>query len=173
MSEPSAELVNANRMARDGSSRQGELAISRMSRLRPLLSDDRGAARFELEFGLDSQSRPLVTGRIRATLELICQRCLEPMDVELELQVRLGIVRSDDEAVALGDGREPLLLEGDSLSLATLVEDELILGLPAAPLHPRDRCRPPYARPAEDSPEAGGPFSKLRGAGGAKRKKRR
>ena len=172
MSAPSAELVHITRMARDGASRRGEIAISRMSRLLPLLCDNQGAVQFELDFALDSQSRPRVTGRIRATLEVICQRCLEPMRLELDLDVRLGIVKSDDEAVALTDGSEPLTLDGDTVSLATLVEDELILGLPPAPLHPQGRCRPPEAGPAEAQRRSAGPFSKLKRAAGAKRKRR-
>jgi uncharacterized protein len=154
MPQSSAELVDAYRMARAGSSRRGEIALSRMSRLAPLLCNDQGVARFELDFHLDSQSRPLVTGRIQAKLELICQRCLEPLVLELDLELRLGIVRSDEEAVALRDTREPLTLESGTVSLSALVEDELILGLPAAPLHPAGSCRPPAEVPADA--EAGG-----------------
>ena len=154
MPESSAELVDAYRMARDGSSRRGEIALSRMSRLAPLLCSDQGTARFELDFQLDSQSRPLVNGRVQATLEVLCQRCLEPMSLELDLELRLGIVRSDEEAVALWDKREPLTLKTGTVSVSALVEDELILGLPAAPIHPGGGCRPP------------GEASTVEGAGG-------
>lgn len=170
MPEPSAERVHAYRMARDGSSRRGEMVLSRMSRLLPLLCSDQGSARFELDFGLDSQSRPLVTGRVQASLQLVCQRCLEPMTVDLDLEVRLGIVRSDDEAVALCGEREPLQLQTETVSLATLVEDELILGLPAAPLHPAGRCRPPGKAFAEEEAAGAGPFPDLEGVTGKARK---
>ncbi len=143
MPERPAELVHPFRMARDGSSRRGEIALSLMPRLGALLCNDQGAARFELDFHLDAQSRPVVTGRIQACVELICQRCLEPMKLALDLEVRLGIVRSDAEAVALPVEREPLLVEDGTVSLAALLEDELILGLPPVPLHPAGRCRPP------------------------------
>lgn len=149
MPERPAELVHPFRMARDGSSRRGEIALSLMSRLVSLLCNDQGAAQFELNFGLDAQSHPVVSGRIQASVELICQRCLEPMKLELELAVRLGIVRSDAEAVALPSEREPLLVEDGTVSLAALVEDELILGLPSAPLHPTGRCQPPGRIPTE------------------------
>ncbi len=149
MSQPSAEVVHAYRMARDGASCQGEIPLSRMPRLSPLLYSDRGAARFEFDFQLDSQSRPLVTGRVKASLELLCQRCLEPMMLDLDLEIRLGIVRSDEEAVALPKEHEPLTLKTDTVSLAELVEDELILGLPAAPLHPAGSCRPPLETSTE------------------------
>jgi uncharacterized protein len=141
-----------------------------MSRLAPLLCNDQGAARFELDFHLDSQSRPMVTGRIQAKLELICQRCLEPLVLDLDLELRLGIVRSDAEAVALCDTREPLTLETDTVSISALVEDELILGLPAAPLHPAGSCRPP-AETAGDQGD-GGRLSELGGLLGLGKKPR-
>lgn len=170
MSAPQADLVHAFRMARDGSWRQGEMAISHMPRFAPLLCSDQGVARFELEFGVDSQSRPIVTGRIQAAVTLICQRCLEPMTAELDLKVRLGIVRSEAEAVALPEDREPLQLETEMVSLTALVEDELILGLPAAPRHPLGRCRPPAGEPAQPGRPADGHFA---GPERASRKKRR
>ncbi len=52
-------------------------------------------------------------------------------------------MRSDEEAAAVTKEREPLTLRSESVSLAELVEDELILGLPAAPHHPAGSCRPP------------------------------
>lgn len=163
MSEPSAEYVNAYRMAREGAFRRGEIAVSRMSRLAPLLCNDEGKARFELDFQLDSRSRPLVTGRVRATLELTCQRCLEPMRLDLDLELRLGIVRSYEESVALCEDCEPLILNSDSVSLTTVVEDELILGLPAAPHHPPGSCRPPAASPSEEEASKVSQFSDLAG----------
>ena len=169
MPEPSAERVHAYRMARDGSSRRGVIALCEMSRLIPLLSNDQGSARFELNFLLDPQLGPLVTGRVRATLELICQRCLEPMSLDLDLELRLGIVRSDEEAVALPAEYEPLVLKTDTVSLAALVEDELILGLPAAPLHPAGSCRPPIEAQGRGDTSASSPFSDLTGVTGKRK----
>ena len=149
MSEPSAERINPFRMARDGASCRGEIALLSMSRLAPLLSDDQGSARFELAFQLDSGSRPVITGRVQAELELVCQRCLKAMTLALDLKIELVIVRSDEEAATVSREREPLTLSSETISLAELVEDELILGLPAAPLHPAGSCRPPAGGAAQ------------------------
>lgn len=170
MPEPSVERVHAYRMARDGSSRRGEIALSGMTRLTPLLCNDHGSARFELDFNLDSQFRPVVTGRVQAALELICQRCLEPMSLDLDLELRLGIVRSDEEAVALPAEYEPLVLKTDTISLAALVEDELILGLPPAPLHPAGSCRPPVEAPASEETSGVDQFSDLAVVSGKQKK---
>lgn len=174
MSEPASELVYALRLARTGASLEGDLEISSMRRLAPLLVTDRGAAHYSLVFGLDAQSRPTVFGRVGASLEVICQRCLEPMTAALDVEVRLGIVRSESEAVALGDDVEPLLMEDETVSLLGMVEDEIILALPAAPLHPAGACLPPVdmnrvpaaESAADDNPFAG--LSALKGKKGAR-----
>ncbi len=137
------QFVHATRLARAGSSLDGEVALSRMARLAPLLQSVEGTARFELRFNLDEASRPVASGQITATLEVICQRCLEPMRVEIESEIRLGLVRCGSEAVALPREYEPLQVDGDRISLVSVIEDELILALPVAPLHPPGRCRPP------------------------------
>lgn len=164
MSAPVSELVYALRLARTGACLEGDLDISRMRRLAPLLVADRGAAHYRLEFSLDPHSRPTVRGRVDASLEVICQRCLEPMIAALDVEVRLGIVRSEAEAVALGDDVEPLLIEAETVSLLGVVEDELILALPAAPLHPAGTCRPPVdtaLEPAAEFPAGDNPFAVL------------
>ena len=167
MPESTLQFVHAMRLARAGSSLDGEVALSRMARLAPLLQSLEGAARFEFRFDLDEVSRPVALGQIRAKLEVICQRCLEPMTVEIESEVRLGIVRRESEAVALSPEYEPLQVDGDRISLLSVIEDELILALPSAPLHPPGRCRPPrHPRRGvvKNETEAKSPFAVLAAA---------
>jgi uncharacterized protein len=51
--------------------------------------------------------------------------------------VRLGIVRSLDEADLLPESFEPLLLEEEIIPLADIVQEELLLAIPAIPQHPQ------------------------------------
>ncbi len=167
MPQSTLQFVHAMRLARAGSSLDGEVALSRMARLAPLLQSLEGAVRFELRFDLDEASRPVALGQIRATLEVLCQRCLELMPVEIESEVRLGIVRRESEAVALPPEYEPLQVDGERISLVSVIEDELILALPSAPLHPPGRCQPP--RPpglgmVKEKTEAKSPFAVLAAA---------
>lgn len=143
MPDRAPEHLYVLRLARDGRSVEGAFPISGMERLAGLLHSTHGVAGYVLNFGLDAASRPQVDGRIRASLEVICQRCLKPMTATLDLEVRLGIVRTEAEAVALPEDREPLQIDDETVPLGVLLEDELILGLPAAPLHPAGACRPP------------------------------
>lgn len=109
-------------------------------RLRPYLASEHGGVEVALEFDIDEQGRPHVRGRIQAHLELVCQRCLEPMGVALDLEPHLGVVESEPEAEHLPEEYDPLVVGEDPLFLADLIEDELVLSLPIVPRHADERC---------------------------------
>jgi uncharacterized protein len=72
----------------------------------------------------------------RATLPLICQRCLGPVDIDLTVQRSFRFV-SDEEMAAAQDeqSEEDVLAVSRSFDLVELVEDELLMQLPLAPRH--------------------------------------
>lgn len=90
---------------------------------------------------------------IAAQLQCTCERCLEPVVLEVNVDRAIEFFASAalaDEATAeqTNDDTEDsdaddvdFLSPEDSLSLRDLVEDELLLALPMAPKHPQ--CRPP------------------------------
>ncbi len=57
------------------------------------------------------------------------------------MEVRLGLVVSDEEARQLPEGMEPLLVTESPMPLSEIVEDELILALPLIPMHSPDACK--------------------------------
>ena len=157
--------VNANieRWTDQGRRVHGSVTVSGMARLVELLADGSGEAEADLHFHHDASPRPVITGQIRAKVRLTCQRCLEPMDWEARIEVRLGIISTEAEATGLPEEYDPFLLEDELIHLPALVEDEIILGLPAVALHEgSERCRPAALaaakRPDDDRPN---PFSVL------------
>jgi uncharacterized protein len=80
-------------------------------------------------------------------VRLQCQRCLQPVDVPLEVDRAFRFVRGEDAAAALDAEADDDVLElTRGFDLRDLVEDELLLALPLVPRH-RD-CTVP--RPAPD-----------------------
>ncbi|NIR61893.1 MAG: DNA-binding protein [Gammaproteobacteria bacterium] len=137
------EFVDPFRLAEVGRTLQGRLALSRLRRLSDYLIADDGEAAIEIAFGVDEQGVAFARGRVRAVLMLQCQRCLEPMAWEVDTAFALGFVRSDLEGQRLPPGYEPSLIEDETVKLADLVEDELILALPQIPRHGEgETCRP-------------------------------
>ncbi len=124
------------KLASTGGQLRGQLSLASMLRLASLVQAATGAAEMVLEAGRDEQGVRYLSGRIKATVTVVCQRCLSPMPLTLRAEYRLGLVRTEAQAVALPTGYEPLqVAEDDMLALSELVEDELILALPLAPMH--------------------------------------
>ncbi len=70
-----------------------------------------------------------------ASLQLVCQRCLEPVAHEVSEQVDFAVAENEDSLAVLPRGMDLIALEGDRLRPAKLIEDELIVALPLVPKH--------------------------------------
>jgi uncharacterized protein len=71
-----------------------------------------------------------------AHLPLVCQRCLHPVDMPLQVQRSFRFVADEATAAAEDDdAEEDLLALSHSFDLLELVEDELLMELPVAPMH--------------------------------------
>jgi uncharacterized protein len=80
--------------------------------------------------------RPALRVVAEATVDLECQRCLQPMDVALGVDRRFFFVESEEQAAALdAESEEDVLGLEPVLDLRQLVEDELLLALPLVPRH--------------------------------------
>lgn len=72
----------------------------------------------------------------QVVLPLVCQRCLAPVDAEVELERSFRFVPDEATAAAQDDeAEEDLLAESRSFDLLELVEDELLMDMPVAPRH--------------------------------------
>ena len=71
-----------------------------------------------------------------ATLPMICQRCLHPVDAPLMVDRAFRFVVDETTAEALdGDSEEDLLALSREFNLRDLIEEELLMELPVAPRH--------------------------------------
>ena len=77
----------------------------------------------------------MVTGVVEAELNLQCQRCLGAIPWRVSCKVSLGLVKTLAEADLLPESYEPLLLEEETIPFADIVQEELLLALPAIPRH--------------------------------------
>ena len=156
------EHVLPLRLAHKGEKLEGDVSLGRMSRLATLLhhahgnTDESGAgsAHVELSFGYDDEGQARITGRVEARPVMICQRCLEPMPVEVACDVSLALVVEGTDTSKLDSGYEPLVVGESPQSLADLVEDEIMLALPSIARHQPDSCRMPAGADVEDDASA-------------------
>ena len=116
------------------------MAISRFKRVTDALHNNEGRLDVSLRFAVDDAGQPHVRGRISGELALICQRCMQEMSWPLDIRICLGLVRTDKQIEQLPDIYEPALVGDEPSLLVELIEDEVILALPQAPLHELQHC---------------------------------
>lgn len=119
---------------------QGQLPLTKLSRLADVLLDSSGSIEVDLSFSKDKRLAT-VRGHLRGILVLECRTCLEALNFPVDINVNLAVVRSMEQAERLSGEYEPLMLEEEKIPLHELVEDELLLALPAFPRHDHD-CLP-------------------------------
>ncbi|NNJ84623.1 MAG: hypothetical protein HKP13_06775 [Gammaproteobacteria bacterium] len=118
-----------------------------MHRLQPLLVEgDSQGVEVDLWFGPNDSGHLGIQGRAWADLNLICQRCLKTVPFRAESEVRLDLVSAEDGQAhpsgPMASGLDPLMVEeGEAVALSDIIEDELLLVLPMASMHPEGACR--------------------------------
>ena len=154
-------VVDSVEFARKGATHAGDVAIESMQRLSDVLFDSSGRLAYSLQGFVSDQGEPSLRLQIRGKLVLVCQRCLGALPFEVSTQ-RVFVLSGPEEDHAEGaDETEELerIPADPKLDVLALVEDELILGLPMAPVHgPRD-CEAGLA--ATNVKDAVSPFSAL------------
>jgi uncharacterized metal-binding protein YceD (DUF177 family) len=77
---------------------------------------------------------PALEGQVVATINAVCQRCLEPFRLPLEVDLRL-LFGGDQPASAGDNGYEVWELKEDELCPADLIEEALIMAMPYSAMH--------------------------------------
>jgi uncharacterized protein len=156
-------VIDGFEFASAGATQQGVLPLSEFPRLRDTLVSAAGNVSYAVQGVRDSRGRPSLRLKVRGTLQLRCQRCLEALAHEVSADALLVLASSQAEIDA-----EPLdaeapdrVVAGREMPLRELVEDELILALPYAARH--EGCEPAHeGRDAAIDRARSSPFAGLR-----------
>ncbi len=158
--------VDPRKLVVQGATLTGDTPAAELTRLRDAVLSAEGDVETTLVFSRDDTGNPQVEGRLNLAVRLQCQRCLQPLRVELRTGSRLGIVWDEQRAKQLPKELEPWVVEGEEADLFALVEEELLLALPIVAYHDETECegRGFYSSPAPEDDtdeEAENPFSVL------------
>ncbi len=146
---------------------EGTVELSELSRLGELLNPA-DTARVErpiavkFEFMRNEYDVPMIVGQLQTSLELQCQRCLQALDMPMQLDFRL-MIDANDELVR-DSSLDTLYSDDGFIDLYEVVEDELILAVPLVALHEDAACNE-YWPASEEEPEPAAkenPFAVLR-----------
>ena len=120
------------------------------------------AGRLEFGFVDAQQTLPQVKVRLDVTVELVCQRCLEPFRLPLEVEADLLLLDFDQQADGY-DEYEVWELEEPLLRPQDIVEELLIMALPFSAMHVESAaCRALTAEGQVGDERMTTPFAALR-----------
>lgn len=143
-----AEALRVNAFARAQAAFDADSALSQWSRLwQEHLSSSTGEteptvhwqARGTYREQLGEQSGAWLFASGSCSLVKACQRCMQPVTLHLSFEHSYRFVPTEEEAEAIDmESEEDVLAYDDAFNLLELVEDELLLAIPAIPRH--DDC---------------------------------
>ncbi len=137
---PLPEKLNHRKAAADRLRLEGSIRLDRFTRLTPLLEHSDGCLQVQLVFRPGRKRRTLVVGHGEMIAPMICQSCLEPVDIRLAVRLRLVLVDSEKALLELPASDDAIVVATDRVVLADLLEDELLLELPMIPRHSEGSC---------------------------------
>ncbi len=155
--------IEPRKMAQSGITLSGTIPALALGRLKEAVLSS-GDMEAEVGFQLDFDRRPQAFGRLTGRLERQCQRCLEPMQVDVDCEFLLGIVLNEDQARSLPDSVDPWLVPEDYGDLYSMLEDEILLSLPFVAYHGEDclgDTREKFTQAKTDVEPARNPFRVL------------
>ena len=108
------------------------------------------------------QEIPALEGEISTDIAAVCQRCLEPFDLQLKTTLKMLLLRSAVASAVQGE-YEIWEVERDVIRPLDIVEEALIMALPLSVVHQsRDQCGPLARSVTDEKIETVRPFIDLR-----------
>jgi uncharacterized protein len=136
------KTFNAFELARDGGSLEGTFDVADLERLADRVAEGSSQVSWRIAGTRDEAGRPALEIAIEGEVPVTCQRCLSDFAYPVDHRTLAVLARSESEADALDEASDHEVVVADRpLDPAQLVEDELLLTLPFAPMH-EEACAP-------------------------------
>ena len=167
-------FIDPRELARRDSTWSGDIALDRFSRVVGFLEvppeklEASPNIEIELRFSQDAEGHYKLNGIVGFPAHCKCHRCLEPIDLLLEVELDAVLAFDEKEATSLGEIHEVIHLSRGDISVVDLIEDDLLLSIPKDVCELGERCenapRTQYASGShidEKDFESGNPFAVL------------
>ncbi len=112
-----------------------DVPLAQFTRLAADLVHTNGSVQVDCRFERNAQKMAFLRGTVATTVTLICQRCLEAMELPLQITIDLALVYDEDHAKKLSEDTDYLVVAEQGVVLAEIIEDELLLNVPFTPMH--------------------------------------
>ena len=128
-----AEVIDGLQFTRAALEKRGTVGMERLPRLAQLQCSTEGLA-YHLSGGRAGNGKPCLRLSVRGSVELFCQRCLDPIHLPIAIDAELQLAESVRE-ISEADDEIDRVLASRRMDVGGLVEDEVILALPMVPRH--------------------------------------
>jgi uncharacterized protein len=139
--QPLPNTLDVRKAAARGVSLSGTVEPADLGRLAELLQGKEGSVQADISLSKDEENRFLIHVVVAAQLTVTCQRCLSGLAVSLATENTIAVVWTDEQAGHLPRYLDALVCANEDCNLWELVEDELILSLPAFNYHETQECK--------------------------------
>ena len=161
MSSPWLKPLDVDRLSEAEADVDFVIPLAELPRLRAQLASVAGEVHGRVHFRR-AAGIPVAELTVNGTARLVCQRCLEAMEVGIEASTEVGLIATEADANRVPEELEPVLAPGGRISIGELITEELLLSLPIVPLHEGDaRCAAVPEAAAAAPADTHRPFAQL------------
>ncbi len=126
--------VDLRRFCEESRTLEAAFSPTQLPRLLDSVADTAGGVSMQVRGWVDARGRPCLDIRMAGKLWVLCQRCMRPMAIDVEVGQTLAFGEEGAEEAGDPDAVE-VLPEMAHVDLAELAEEELLLSLPMLPRH--------------------------------------
>ena len=110
------------------------------------------------------ESRVALDGVLKGKVTMTCQRCMQPVAVDMDDEFRVLIVDDEADPVAESGGFESIVADPARLDVRWLAEEQTLLSAPLVAKHDDEACanQATSEQTEEEKPVAQRPFANLR-----------
>jgi len=137
---PIPERVDHRKLANQGGLIEGSLPIQCFHRFGEMLDVREGEVYLRLEFSKGDFGSTRVIGSAATEVCLICQNCMQQFRRQVTCELALQVVSDESKLERLSEDDDAIVAPDKVISLAELVEDELILAMPMISRHEEGQC---------------------------------
>ena len=120
LDRPLPEYVDVRKVFLENEEVSGFIASEKLVNMRDILVGEKPRVKAVLNFLKDKTGRRIITGELTATIEVACQRCLEPLELLIEDDISLVLVEDDESAQGLDKNYEGWICSTHTVSYTHL-----------------------------------------------------
>lgn len=137
--EPLPKQADLRKLAAKQAHFDVHIHVSQLPRFSGVVVDKQGEITADLHFGIDEQKIRYIKGTVSCNTQVVCQRCLKPVDIQVHSDVELGIVWDEVQAKQLPKAMDPIIVaDGELVDLNEVIVEELLLSMPFVSYHDYD-----------------------------------